>query len=128
MLDLLRPCLVCGELSERTHCDEHYSAPIKANTTKRGYGWTWQKLSRRARRMQPWCSDCGTNDDLTTDHTPEAWRRAEAGQSIRLQDVDVVCRSCNSKRGAARGGTPRTSDPAPGARHSFGLLPPGGMQ
>jgi hypothetical protein len=53
--------------------------------------------------MQPFCSDCGATSDLTTDHTPEAWLRAAAGKVIRLQDIDVVCRRCNTDRGAARG-------------------------
>ena len=42
-------------------------------------------------------------DDLTTDHSPTAWKRREAGLAIRLRDVSVVCRRCNSERGAARG-------------------------
>ena len=42
-------------------------------------------------------------DDLTADHTELAWQRFDAGKSIRLQDIDVVCRSCNSARGEARG-------------------------
>lgn len=42
-------------------------------------------------------------DDLTTDHSAEAWQRHELGLSIRLRDVAVVCRRCNAERGAARG-------------------------
>jgi hypothetical protein len=42
-------------------------------------------------------------DDLTADHTELAWQRFDAGKTIRLQDIDVVCRSCNSARGEARG-------------------------
>lgn len=55
--------------------------------------------------MQPFCSDCGTSDNLTADHTPEAWERHDQGLAIRLQDIDVVCMMCNIKRGAARGDT-----------------------
>lgn len=74
----------------------------------RGYGAEWDRLSVRARRLQPWCTDCGSPDDLTADHSPEAWRRHERGQRIRLRDIDVVCRGCNAARGAARG--PNTRD------------------
>lgn len=42
-------------------------------------------------------------DDLTTDHSAEAWRRHEQGLPIRLRDVAVVCARCNAERGAARG-------------------------
>ena len=73
-----------------------------APTTARGYGSAWQRLSARARRLQPFCSDCGATDDLTADHSPEAWERVAAGLPVRLADVDVVCRGCNSRRGRAR--------------------------
>lgn len=75
----------------------------KASADRRGYDWTWRKLSERARALQPFCSDCGSPEDLTTDHTPEAWARRAAGKVIRLRDIDVVCRPCNASRGAARG-------------------------
>lgn len=102
-----RPCLRCGEPVEGSYCDEHKPpSTSKSDRKTKGYGWSWQKLSRRARRKQPWCSDCGTVDDLTADHLPQAWRRKEAGLPIRLEDTDVVCRGCNTKRGSARGDTP----------------------
>ena len=94
-------CLECGEPSPRPRCPEHTIHRSRPSTAL-GYDWTWQKLSKRARRQQPFCSDCGARDDLTTDHTPEAWRRKNAGLPIRLQDVDVVCRGCNARRGRAR--------------------------
>lgn len=72
-------------------------------TAARGYGAAWQRLSKRARELQPFCLDCGAADDLTTDHTPEAWRRLQQGKTIRLKDIEVVCRRCNTDRGAARG-------------------------
>lgn len=126
MVGLLKSCIVCGEISEANRCSEHrLSHAPKADTGSRGYGWTWQKLSRRARRLQPWCSDCGATEDLTTDHSPEAWERHEQGKVIRLQHVDVLCRSCNSKRGAARGesvtwgGGVGPSAPGPAAKAKF---------
>lgn len=74
----------------------------RGTRTERGYDNTWLRLSARARKLQPFCSDCGTTDDLTTDHSAEAWRRKEEGKVIRLKDVDVVCRRCNSERGDPR--------------------------
>ncbi len=112
----LRTCIECGEPSTEERCEQHRlpSSP-KAPTTLRGYDWSWQQLSKRARRLQPFCSDCGATDDLTCDHSPEAWRRKAAGKTIRLQDVDVVCRSCNADRGRARptGDNPRRAAPDP---------------
>lgn len=102
----MRPCLVCGEPANESRCDEHKIIDRRLDKTSprlRGYDTAWDKLSRRARRLQPFCSDCGAGEDLTTDHTPEAWRRKERGLKIRVTDVQVVCRSCNAKRGKARG-------------------------
>ncbi len=98
----LRPCIDCGEPTGRSRCDDHRLGDSKPPARTRGYGTTWDKLSQRARRLQPWCSDCGTTSDLTCDHLPSAWERHDAGLVIRLEDVDVVCRPCNGKRGAAR--------------------------
>lgn len=107
----LRPCIECGEPSETARCEAHQiprrDKPGRGkhihNARQRGYDGNWDKLSKRARQLQPFCSDCGTKDDLQADHTPEAWRRKAAGKSIRLRDIDVVCGPCNRKRGAARG-------------------------
>lgn len=69
----------------------------------RGYDRAWRALSLRARRAQPFCSDCGATEKLTVDHSPQAWERRSRGLPIRLSDVDVVCSSCNNARGPARG-------------------------
>lgn len=93
----------CGEVSDETRCLLHRGEVTrKGNTTQRGYDQRWRRLSERARKAQPWCSDCGSRYDLTGDHSVRAWMRYDAGLVIRLKDVDVVCRSCNGKRGRAR--------------------------
>lgn len=104
----MKPCIVCGEPSPSSRCDEHrlpvnHHRPNKPSPAARGYDSAWAKLSKRARRLQPFCSDCGSTDDLQADHTPEAWARHEAGLSIRLEDVQVLCGPCNRAAGAARG-------------------------
>ena len=104
-------CSTCGTPYERgaskrgrcPSCLPPDTRPGKVNRLASGYDAAWTRLSSRARRLQPFCSDCGRLDDLTADHTPEAWQRKAAGLPIRLRDVDVVCRSCNTARGAARG-------------------------
>lgn len=117
----LKPCLDCGEPSPDSYCREHrptkVSSRAKRAMTKRerGYNWRWDQLSRRARRLQPFCSDCGATADLQADHTPEAWRRHEAGLAVRLDDIDVVCGPCNRARGPARGPLTRGYAPTPGS-------------
>ena len=97
----LRPCLECGEPCAGPRCPEH-TVDRKAPAAQRGYDAVWTKLSKRARRMQPWCTDCGATEDLQADHLPSAWERHDAGLLIRLQDVDVCCGPCNRARGAGR--------------------------
>lgn len=82
----------CGEPSETSRCPEHaYPEPAKLSRRERGYDEAWTKLSKRARELQPWCSACGATDDLTGDHL--RW------PARTLKDVDVLCRSCNAKKG-----------------------------
>lgn len=106
-------CSMCGAPFDRdmgiAQCeackprDDGSKDAKRGNRHERGYDNTWERLSKRARKLQPFCLDCGATDDLTGDHTEEAWKRREAGKVIRLQDIEVVCRRCNSERGAARG-------------------------
>ena len=121
---VLGPCLGCGEPTDGPRCPEcsaeNERAAERPTHTRRGYNAAWERLSRRARRLQRFCSDCGATEDLTVDHSPEAWARQARGLSIRLQDVEVVCRPCNSRRGRAK---PHTGDSAPrgvtpGQRHA----------
>ncbi|MGP5257801.1 hypothetical protein [Glutamicibacter ardleyensis] len=104
MSDLLKACAHCGELSNGTYCIDHRPKDNRGkNRRNQGYDAAWDRLSKRARFMQPFCSVPGcTDQDLTVDHSPEAWERKQLGKPIRLQDVEVLCRSHNSKRGAAR--------------------------
>lgn len=106
----MKPCLRCGELSGGSYCEVHAPVVRKeqstsnkiSRTTERGYGWRWQQLSKKARALQPWCSDCGAESDLQADHSPEAWERYRQRRSITLDLVDVVCGPCNRARGDAR--------------------------
>lgn len=102
---MMTTCLTCGELTDQAYCQDHQPtpAPKTQSATERGYDHRWQKLSLRARRIQPFCTDCGTTEDLQCDHTPKAWERYYTGKNIRLIDVDVVCGKCNINRGPARG-------------------------
>ena len=111
----LSPCLECGEPTDGPRCPDHTidRTDDKASARDRGYDTAWDRLSKRARRLQPWCTDCGATDDLQLDHLPQAWERKAAGLPIRLTDVEVCCGSCNRARGAARG--PQTGGITPPA-------------
>lgn len=104
----------CTEVTEGRWCEEHTTVDRSSRRRPRsfraaGYDAAWDRLSRRARELQPWCSDCGTAESLTADHLPSAWARKAARLPLRLRDVDVVCGPCNSRRGSSRPGTPRAA-------------------
>lgn len=117
MTALPRPCLDCGDLASSSRCEpcaevhdreqQRVEDETRGSATARGYDAAWQRLSTEARRKQPWCSDCGhwgnAANPLTADHLPGAWEKRAAGKALTLLDVEVVCRDCNTKRGAARG-------------------------
>lgn len=95
-----RPCLDCGEPTNRSRCDdcavEHARAKNRArgSATQRGYDAKWQRISERARRMSPFCAKCGATDDLTADHIVP---RSAGGLNV-LANVQVLCRRCNSRK------------------------------
>lgn len=95
-------CHECRPPRERT-VRRIISEDRRGTAKSRGYDAAWTRLSKRARRLQPFCSDCGREDKLSTDHSPRAWARRDAGLPVRLEDVDVVCLACNGDRGPARG-------------------------
>ena len=106
---VLIPCLDCGEpTGNGQRCPEHdqarKAAQVRPRRTfrQRGYDGAWDRLSRRARRAQPFCSECGATENLTTHHTDEAWRRHDRGLPVRLQDVAVLCGPCNTRAGSTR--------------------------
>lgn len=109
----MKPCIVCGEPSSSSRCDEHQREQRREELSRResasarGYDHAWNKLSKRARALQPWCSVCFTTEDLTADHLPSAWRRKAEGKAIRLRDVDVLCSEHNTLRGSSRPGSER---------------------
>lgn len=105
---LLKPCVECGEVSDQPHCIDHrLQRTPKTSAVVLGYDRTWRNLSLRARRLQPFCLDCGSPEDLTADHSPRAWARKAAGKHLRLCDVSVLCLRCNSDAGPARPGSER---------------------
>ena len=53
----LRCCLKCGEPTTGPRCPEH-TTDAKGTATARGYNSSWDRLSKRARRLQPFCSLC----------------------------------------------------------------------
>lgn len=101
----MKLCPTCRRVTDTSPCRECKRAANRRRgaPSTRGYGPEWAALSRRARRLQPWCAACGATDDLTVDHLVPL---AQTGTAVRptLADVQVLCRSCNSSKGAGSRG------------------------
>ena len=112
-----RACIGCGLVIDKgTRCNDcRPRRPPGPSATQRGYGSHWEALSKQARKLQPWCSDCGSPDNLTVDHSPQSWKKLDAGKRLSLNDfrnglLTVRCIKCNIASGSARG--PNVSRPA----------------
>lgn len=96
---MMRPCLTCGEPSDAPRCAEHTTdTRIRKDKGQAAYDPVWRRLSIKARKMQPWCLDCRSADNLTADHIIPKTVAPELVHSI--ENLAVRCRSCNSRRGA----------------------------
>lgn len=101
-----RACLDCGEASPESRCPDcarkhaTNAARLQPRASKRarGYGPGWRATSARARKAQPWCTDCGTTEQLGLDHlVPLALGGKRTGLVLGV-DAEVVCASCNTRR------------------------------
>lgn len=132
MTDLPKPCLTCGTAAVLTQgrCSDCHRVIRRqyAATSYKRHGrrkrperekqrGQWARLSKRARALQPFCSDCYRTADtlqeherLEADHTPAAWAAVLAGRAVTLAMVDVVCSTCNVARGPALPGSARYAE------------------
>lgn len=108
-LGLAKPCIDCGTpTTNGNRCPADQTVANRRPYERRREREAeynrraWRRLSATARRLQPWCTDCGTRSNLTAHHTEQAWARRLAGKTIRLQDVEVLCLRCNDRRGQTR--------------------------
>lgn len=94
----LQPCCECGELSLKNRCVKHRlkSAPkdreahaAYANRSK------WRRLSKKLRKLSPFCEVCGTSDDLTVDHIVRVHDRPE--WTYEPDNCRILCRYHNGK-------------------------------
>lgn len=102
---MMRPCLVCGRVTEGSRCPDHQPRTPRSKDTRRrkgkgqaAYDPIWRKLSTQARRASPFCIDCGAVDDLTCDHIIPKSIAPELVHAI--ENVAVRCRTCNTRKGS----------------------------
>jgi 5-methylcytosine-specific restriction endonuclease McrA len=57
----------------------------------------WAKLSKRLRRMSPFCESCGSTEHLSVDHVIPASERPDL--IFEVANLRILCSTCNQKRG-----------------------------
>lgn len=106
-----RPCLNCSRLTRNpSRCDPCQAAwqartdQLRGSATQRGYDAQWQRIARRAvathkAQHGDWCPGwqvpAHPATDLTADHTVPLSR----GGGSTSDNVSVLCRGCNSRKG-----------------------------
>lgn len=98
------PCEDCRRERER--------ARVRGTRRQRGYTDQWLQLVKVAIAQQPYCSACATTSDLTGDHRVPVSR----GGASTLENIEVLCRRCNSSKGSRLGRREAgflSSDPEP---------------
>ena len=103
-----RVCSGCGVITDKRRCPDcarKYEA-TRGRRSKGHYDTAYLKLRAQAIREHPWCGACGHPGDpgnpLTGDHLVPL---AHGGRNERANIV-VLCRACNSRKGAKRAGVP----------------------
>lgn len=93
----------CARLTDKRRCAEHqrrYEAQRGSRRITGAYDTDWQRLRAQAIREHPWCAVCGhpgtPDNPLTGDHVVP---RSQGGRNVR-SNVQVLCRGCNSRKGA----------------------------
>ena len=104
----LRPCLEpgCPKLvKDIPRCAVHQEEwerrerQRRGTRTRRGYTNAWARVAAQAIADHPWCARCGTTgtveNPLTGDHIIPKRR----GGPSTVENVQVLCRRCNSQKG-----------------------------
>lgn len=95
----LKPCVQCGEPSDRSRCPAHRPRDLRRH---RGRGHTnddpvMRRISRRLRKLAPFCELCNNVTNLTVDHIIP---KSEAPELIYNPcNLRILCRDCNTRRG-----------------------------
>ena len=96
----LQPCVECGELTDRNRCSRHRIVRPRAAKTNSSHvafknNAKWKRLSKKLRKLSPFCEICGTSDDLTVDHIVRVHDRPE--WTYEPDNCRILCRYHNGK-------------------------------
>ncbi|HSW42775.1 MAG TPA: HNH endonuclease signature motif containing protein [Patescibacteria group bacterium] len=122
----MKLCTLCGVVTSRagSRCTDHARQSNRSRHNALYSTRTWQRLSARVLRAWrgehgDWCPGYGRPAhraaDLTVDHVVPL---AAGGAPFDVANTAVLCRSCNSTKGAStdRGGVAHVTTPMPADR------------
>ncbi len=89
-------CSLCGGIRQDCSCN-HRRYESKKNTTERGYGWDWQKLSRRYRVENPMCQMCLEKGIITPAIEVHHRQKITTAPHLRLEwdNLMALCNPCH---------------------------------
>jgi len=94
---ILRTCVRCGRISDRTLCPEHRKT--RPSASKRGYDRKWQKTRSSYIALYPWCSEPSCRSEATdVDHIDGLGPLGPLGHDY--SNLRSYCHSCHSRRTA----------------------------
>ena len=92
----LRPCLTCGTPATGPRCPDHTVDRARDHIASFNLG-RWKALSKRLRRLSPFCEQCAATVNLTVDHVLPVSQFPELTYAV--ENCRVLCKVCNGKRG-----------------------------
>lgn len=108
-----RPCLDCGTLTRNpSRCDEHQAAwearrdARRGTSAQRGYDSQWRRTAATAvtewrAEHGDWCPGWDTDPHPATDLSGDHKTPLSRGGTNDPDNVQVLCRGCNSRKHAA---------------------------
>ncbi len=100
----LRPCLnhPTRLIANGSYCGECKRANERrrGTTTERGYGTAWQRKSQRLTRRVGRCERCGIEHTAANPLTLDHLTAKANGGTDHDTNLSVICRRCNSAKGA----------------------------
>jgi 5-methylcytosine-specific restriction enzyme A len=96
----------CGKVvSTGSRCPTHqHELDVRRDRSRgtrseRGYDSRWARMAKEAIAEHPWCARCGTQGNATNPLTADHNVPLARGGSNVWDNVVVLCRRCNSRKG-----------------------------